>query len=112
MADWNKLTNDCLAHFNCTEDHIERAGQTSDPGEGAKSIAVVVSRRTDVRRAIEAVKQAYERNPGASPDKVRREAYRSLAGSILLIIFMQFILPIIVKAAVEWLIDRLYSEGR
>jgi len=97
---WEQLIDECCVAQDCA---IPLVAGSSVAGHK------LVRRRDDVRRAANAVRKAYELNPTADRETVRKQACGFVIGGVVLAFFLQAFLSVGIKLAIEWFLDRIYK---
>jgi hypothetical protein len=104
---WDQLTDEYCQEQGCSDQHIAMAMS------GPYSPIITQSMRrkqTDVQRAVTALRRAYENNPTASRDELRRQTYKFLIGGVVLTFLLQALLSVVVKMAIEWFLNRIFNS--
>jgi hypothetical protein len=92
---WSELEDSAGAEKGCSR-RAMKGRTTRKQRKDQKAIA----------KGIRAVRHAYDNNPGASEQVVREQAHKFLSGGVLLM-FLQFLIPILAKWAIDWAINRM-----
>lgn len=103
---WNQLTEECCQEHNCSDQQIAMAMS----GPYSPIITRDMRRkRGEVQRAAAAIQRAYEANPQASRDELRKQTYKFLIGGVILTFLLQALLSVVVKMAIEWFLNRIFN---
>lgn len=97
---WEQAIDECYAEQGCT---IAQSAGSAVAGHK------LVRRRDDIRRAANAVRKAYELDPTADRETVRKQACGFVIGGVVLAFFLQAFLSVGIKLAIDWFLDRIYK---
>lgn len=75
-----------------------------------REILRIEKQRKDVAKAMVAVKHAWQDNPHASREYVKRRAYKFVTGGIVLTLLLQALLSATMKLAIDYFLDKLFSD--
>jgi hypothetical protein len=75
-----------------------------------RALLRIEKKRKDATRAMEAVKHAWQENPRASCEQMRRKAYKFVTGGVILTLLLQVLLSATMKLAIDYFLDKLFSE--
>ena len=104
---WDQLTEECCQEQGCSDQQIAMAMS----GPYSPILTQNMRRKqNDVQRASAAIRRAYENNPTASRDDLRRQAYKFLIGGVILTFLLQALLSVVVKMAIEWFLNRIFNS--
>jgi hypothetical protein len=78
-------------------------------GNNSRHIFQIEQKRKDALRAMDAVKEAYEKYPNSSPDQLKREAKKLIAGNPLVFILLQVLLSATIKLAIDYFVGKLFE---
>jgi hypothetical protein len=104
---WDDWTEQLYGENKCSNAQLLAATQEL---EGQPKLRELEKRQRDVKKAVAAVKQAYEANPNGSREEIKKAAYRNVTGSVILSILAYALLSAVISKAITWLIDRLFSK--
>lgn len=96
---WDSMMEQCCDAHSC--------GITQMRAASKKEQRKLEKQREQIERATLAVQRALAQQPNASKEEARKLAYKFLSGGLIGILLQQF-LPLLLKKAVEWLLQRLY----
>lgn len=97
---WEQLIDECYTEQGCA---IAQSAGSAVAGHK------LVRRRDDIRRAANAVRKAYEMDPTADRETVRKQACGFVIGGVILVFLLQAFLSVGIKLAIEWFLDRIYK---
>jgi hypothetical protein len=100
---------DALVAELCTVNDCH-AAQLDSMSSDSPQYRSLLKKQNDIIRAAAAVRQAYEKNPNASREKLRKETYKNLVGSVVLLILVQVLLTAFMKYVIEWFLDQIFTS--
>lgn len=105
--DWDNWTEQLYGEYKCTDAQIFAAGNEAASRPQIRELEI---RQRDLRKAVNAVKKAYEANPNGSRKEIEKAAYRNVTGSVILSILAYALLSAVVTQAITWLLNQLFSK--
>jgi hypothetical protein len=112
--DWAKWTDDLCAENQCSDDQIvtlmRHVLDGTKPFEARHEVRILERKQKEIKQAVAAVQKAYEANPNASREELKKAAYKNITGSVILSFLIYAMMSVVVKMAIEWLLDRLFSN--
>jgi hypothetical protein len=102
---WDEMLDEYCTTMNCNLKQYSLAEKTK-----SKDLRRMKRDRNNAFAAMNAVKKAYEENPGASREEVRKQSYKFITSSAILSIILSAILYTAICKAIEWFIDRMYNK--
>ena len=78
--------------------------------KNGKKKSELTGKRKSIIKAAQAVEFAYNKNPEATREEHRKEAYGFILGSVLLTFLIQALISAFIKAAIEWFLDAIHSK--
>lgn len=96
---WDSMLERCCDAHGCGNAQMRAASK--------KEQKKLEKQREQIERATRAVQRALAQQPTASKEETRKLAYKFLSGGLLGVLLQQF-LPLLIKKAVEWLLQQLY----
>jgi hypothetical protein len=104
---WDEWSEQLLVENKCSDDQVMEAMRGPDSRAQVRELE---RKQRDIRKAVAAVKKAYEENPGGSREELQKAAYKNITGSVILSLVLYALLSVVVKMAIEWLLDKLFSK--
>lgn len=111
---WAEWTDQLCAENKCSaDDQLELMQQVL---EGRKPISArlevreMEKRQREIKKAVDAVQKAYEANPSGSREEIKKAAYKTITGSVILSLLLYALISAVTKMAIEWLLDKLFSK--
>ena len=102
---WDEMLEEYCTTLNCSSKQYDIAEWVR-----SKDLRRMKRDRNNAKTAMNAVKKAYEANPGASPEEIRQQSYKFIASSAILSIILSALLYTAISKAIEWFIDRMYNK--
>ena len=104
--DWEKTATAFYASRNLDDlTYMQAVGKNR-----SREILRIEKERADVRRAMDAVKQAWEENPNANRAQLEKKAYKFITGGVILTLLLQVLLSATMKLAIDYFLDKLFQE--
>jgi len=100
---WDAMTAELCTLCDC------HPAQLTGMEESSKKYRQLLRKQNDIHTAAKAVRKAYEKNPNASREELRKETYKSLAGSVVLLLLVQVLLTAFMKYVIEWFLDQIFN---
>lgn len=101
---WDAMTAELCTLHDC------HPAQLSSLTGNTKEYRKLLKKKNEIRAGAQAVREAYEKNPKASREELRRETYKSLVGSVVLLILVQVLLTAFMKYVIEWFLDQIFNS--
>ncbi len=112
--DWAKWTDELCTENQCSDDQIvtlmRQVLDGTKPFESRYEVRGLERKQQELKKAVAAVQKAYEANPNASREELKKAAYKNITGSVILSFLIYALLSVVVKMAIEWLLDKLFSN--
>ena len=104
---WDEWAEQLYVEHKCSDDQILEAMKGVSSRAHVRNLE---KKQKDVKKAVDAVKKAYEDNPEGSREEIKKAAYENITGSVILSLIIYALLSVVVKMAIEWLLDKLFSK--
>lgn len=105
---WDQWAEEFCEKYGCST--AQMACVSADGSVTKKQLSILTTQRKDIYRAMEAVKKAYELNPNATRQQMKKQTYKFLTSSIMLSILVSIVISLVTKLAVEWLLDNVFNQ--
>jgi len=96
-VDWEKLENDCVVYTKATKMNSFGVGN-----------AVSIQESKRIKKIVAYVKSIADKYPNLSKDEFKAKVRSSMYGSLS--IFWLYVISIVVRELVDYLIERLYPQ--
>jgi Fe2+ transport system protein B len=104
---WDEWSEQLLTENKCSAACIVAATQAASTKAHLRNME---RKQRDIKKAVAAVKKAYEENPDGSREEIQKAAHKNITGSVILSLIIYAVLSVVVKMAIEWLLDKLFSK--
>ena len=104
---------DDLAEEYCTLQYCSAAeifNYSLAEGENSVTVRSLRKKRRDIQKATQAVRKAYESNPTATREEMKKTTYKFFVGGIILSILLSALMSVLAKMAIEWLLDKIFNK--
>lgn len=105
---WDDLADEYCILQSCSEAEI--FSYSLAEGENSGTVRSLRKNRRDIQKATQAVRKAYESNPNAPRDEMRKTAYKFFVGGVILSILLSALMSVLAKMAIEWLLDKILNK--
>lgn len=100
---WDAMTAELCTLNDC------HPAQLTGVDANSKQYRRLLQKQNDIRKAAKAIRNAYEKKPNASREELRKETYKSLVGSVVLLLLVQVLLTAFMKYVIEWFLDQIFN---
>ena len=102
---------DVLCEQFCVENGISEITYMQAVGANdQRALLRIEKKRKDAAKAMAAVKHAWQENPRATQEQMRRKAYKFVTGGVILTLLLQVLLSATIKLAIDYFLDKLFSN--
>lgn len=100
---WDDLTSTYLEMQGCSDAKVTEQ-RISNSRRKANQL---LRKQQEILEAADAVRIAYESNPGATEEELKTKAYTFILGSSFFVFLAQMLVSTVIRAAIDWFVKEI-----